>query len=227
MAGSITLNERAFNWVLRRYEITLAWVLRHQPVTLVVTLSTIAVTIYLYVAVPKGFFPQQDTGRLVGQIIGDQDTSFQAMERKLIQYADIVAEDPAVEALNASTGGSGGGGGIINTGRMFVSLKPNDERKLTADEVIARLRVKAARVPGATLYLQSVQDLRIGGRSSASQYQYTLSGDNVKDLNQWAPRLMSRMRKIPGVVDRELRSAEPRPRGFAGGRSRYGLPFRL
>ena len=195
------VNERAFNWVLRRYEVKLAWVLRHQPVTLVVTLSTIAVTIYLYVAVPKGFFPQQDTGRLVGQIIGDQATSFQAMEQKLIQYADIVAQDPAVEALNASTGGSGGGGGIINTGRMFVSLKPNDERKLTADEVIARLRVKAARVPGATLYLQSVQDLRIGGRSSASQYQYTLSGDNVKDLNQWAPRLMSRMRKIPGVVD--------------------------
>jgi multidrug efflux pump len=194
-------NERVFAWVLRQYEVTLAWVLRHQPVTLVVTLSTIAVTIYLYVAVPKGFFPQQDTGRLVGQMIGDQSTSFQAMRQKLVQYAQIVAQDPAVESLNASTGGSGGGGGIINTGRMFVSLKPNNERKLTADEVIARLRTRAARVPGATLYLQSVQDLRIGGRSSASQYQYTLSGDNVKDLNMWAPRLMSRLRAIPGIVD--------------------------
>jgi multidrug efflux pump len=151
--------------------------------------------------VPKGFFPQQDTGRLVGQMIGDQSTSFQAMRQKLVQYAQIVAQDPAVESLNASTGGSGGGGGIINTGRMFVSLKPNNERKLTADEVIARLRTRAARVPGATLYLQSVQDLRIGGRSSASQYQYTLSGDNVKDLNMWAPRLMSRLRAIPGIVD--------------------------
>ena len=194
-------SEGGFRWILRRYETSLGWVLRHQPLTLVVTLSTIALTVYLYVAVPKGFFPQQDTGRLVGQIIGDQSSSFQAMKSKLAEYAEIVDQDPDVEGLIAFTGGGGGGGSAINTGRMFVSLKPNDERSATADEIIGRLRGKLSHVPGATLYLQSVQDLRIGGRASAAQYQYTLSGDNVKDLNLWAPRLMSRLHTIPGVVD--------------------------
>jgi multidrug efflux pump len=137
----------------------------------------------------------------VGQIIGDQSSSFQAMRSKLAQYAKIVDQDPDVEGLIAFTGGGGGGGSAINTGRMFVSLKPNDDRSATADEIIGRLRGKLSRVPGATLYLQSVQDLRIGGRASAAQYQYTLSGDNVRDLNLWAPRLMSRLHSIPGIVD--------------------------
>ncbi|HEY2249654.1 MAG TPA: efflux RND transporter permease subunit, partial [Planctomycetaceae bacterium] len=194
-------SERVFEWVLLGYERSLGWVLRHQRGTLAVTLSTIGLTFWLYVKVPKGFFPQQDAGRMSGNLLADQDTSFQQMSRLLKQFTEVVAEDPAVLALSAYTGGTGGGGGSTNAARMFVSLKPLKERKIGVDQVIARIRAKTAHIPGANLVLQATQDLRIGGRSSSAQYQYTLKGDNLEDLNQWTPQLLREMRKIPGLVD--------------------------
>ncbi len=189
-------SERAFDWIIGVYERSLGWVLRHQPLTLLVTLTTMAATIFLYAKVPKGFFPQQDSGRLNGTIQADQDTSFQAMQAKLAQFVDTVMRDPDVESANGFIGG-----GTVNAGRMFVSLKPREKRKLTADQVIARLRGKLAHVPGATLVLQPVQDVRIGGKSSAAQYQYTLQGDDARELLQWAPRVFQSLRKLPELTD--------------------------
>ncbi len=195
------VSEAGFDRLHRFYEKTLGWVLRHQPVTLLVTLSTIALTIYLYIAIPKGFFPQQDTGRLQGQILADQATSFQAMQDRVIQVVNTVMEDPAVDTLNAFLGGGGFGGGSVNAGRMFVMLKPPSERKMSSDEVIARMRPNLAKIPGVSLFLQSAQDLRIGGRNSAAQYQYTLQSDSTKDLNQWAPLVLRKLRTLPVLAD--------------------------
>lgn len=189
-------SENGFNWILGRYEKSLGWVLRHQALTMLVTLATMAATIYLYAKVPKGFFPQQDAGRLNGSILADQDTSFQAMQKKLPQFVDIVMQDPGVESANGFLGG-----GTINSGRMFVSLKAREERKDTADEIVARLRRKMAHIPGATLVLQPVQDLRVGGRSSAAQYQYTIQGDSAEELRQWAPRVFQSLRNLPELTD--------------------------
>ncbi len=188
-------SERGFAWIIGRYEKSLGWVLRHQPLTLAVTLATMAATIVLYAKIPKGFFPQQDTGRLTGQIVADQDTSFQAMQGKLGEFVTSVIQDPAVESANGFIGGS------ANTGRMFISLKDLGVRKVSGDQVIARLRGKLARVPGATLYLQPVQDIRVGGRPSATQYQYTLQGDNSDELFQWAPRVLDGLRKLKELAD--------------------------
>lgn len=194
-------SERIFELVLHAYTRSLLVVLRHQVITLLITLSTIGLTVYLYVIIPKGFFPQQDTGRLTGNVQADQDTSSKAMARLLVQFASAVSEDPAVDSVTAFTGGSREAGGASNSGRMFVALKPMSERKLRADEVIGRIRGKASKIPGANLYLQAVQDLRIGGRASSSQYQYTLRGDNSEELGQWSTKLLREMRKLPGVID--------------------------
>jgi multidrug efflux pump len=191
-------SEWVFESVLHFYRITLAWVMRHSVVMLLVTLLTIGFTVFLYVVAPKGFFPQQDTGRLMGQIIADQDTSSQAMNRLLAQFAEIVSKDPAVDNAIAFSGGQSG---AINQARMFVALKPLKERQGTADDVINRLRGKLSKVPGATLFLQSVQDLRIGGRASAAQYQYTLQGDSLDDLTKFGPLMMAKIRTLPGIVD--------------------------
>jgi multidrug efflux pump len=191
-------SERFFEWILSWYETTLRIVLRHQPLTMLVTLSTVGLTVYLYVIVPKGFFPQQDTGRLTGSLQADQDTSFKSMARLLKQFAAVISEDPAVSGVTASIGGMGG---ATNSGRMFVSLKALHERKLSADQVIARIRGKASKLPGATLLLQAVQDLRIGGRASSAQYQYSLRGDSLNELSDWNAKLLREMRKIPGLVD--------------------------
>ena len=191
-------SERAFEMILRIYEVSLSWVLRRRFLMLLVTMGTLALTVYLYVVIPKGFFPQQDTGRLTGQIVADQDTSSQAMQRLLTEFAAVTSRDPAVENVVAFTGGSGG---TTNTGRMFVALKPLDQRRLSADEVIGRLRAQSAQIPGATLFLQPVQDLRVGGRPSSSQYQYTLQGDDLRELSNWAPKVLRKMRTLPGVVD--------------------------
>jgi multidrug efflux pump len=161
-----------------------------------VTLATMGATVLLYVKIPKGFFPQQDSGRLTGLIQADQDTSFQAMREKLARFVDIVAEDPDVESSNGFLGGL-----PVNAGRMYVSLKPHDKRKATADQVIARLRGKLAPVTGATLVLQPVQDLRVGGMSSAAQYQYMLQADDSGELFDWAPRVLSRLRRLPELAD--------------------------
>jgi multidrug efflux pump len=191
-------SERGFRRVLDGYDATLSWVLQHQPLMLFVTLATIAFTLYLYVAIPKGFFPQQDTGRLIGMIQGDQNTSFQAMSRRLTEFAHTVSQDPAVSDVIALTGGAGG---TVNTGRMFVTLKPLSERKVSADEIIARLRGRLSAISGASLYLQSVQDVRVGGRATAAQYQYTLQADSVNDLVDWTPKLLASMKALPALAD--------------------------
>ena len=195
-------SERAFERLLHGYDHTLAWVLRHQPLVLGLTVLTVLVNAYLFVVVPKGFFPQQDTGRLTGVIQAAQDVSFQAMQEKLAAVVRIIAADPAVDNVIGFTGGGGGGGGAtVNTARMFVALKPQEQRGLTADQVIARLRGQLARVPGAPTFLQAVQDLRVGGRASNAQYQYTLQGDDAGELEQWAPRVAARLRTLPQLVD--------------------------
>ena len=192
--------ERIFKWCVNMYGRTLTVVLRYSFVTLMVLLATIALNIYLYVHVAKGFFPQQDNGRLMGAIQADQDTSFQAMDRILRQMVAIVAADPAIDTVNGFTGG-GGPGGTANMARMFVSLKPLAERQITVDYVIARLRPKLARVPGATLFLQASQDIRVGGRFSNAQYQYTMRGDNLDDLTKFAPRMLRELQTVPLIAD--------------------------
>jgi multidrug efflux pump len=189
--------ERGFQWILKQYENALTWVLRHQFFTLMVAVGTVVMTVVLFIIVPKGFFPQQDTGRIMGAVQADQDTSFQAMKVRLTQLAGIVGQDPDVAHTMAFVGG----GGVTNTGRFFMSLTPNNTRKVTADQVIARLRGKLARVPGASLFLQPAQDLRIGGRSGNAQYQYTLQGDDSKELFRWAPLVMAKMRTLKQVTD--------------------------
>jgi len=187
--------ERAFNAMHGFYDRTLTWVLRHPQPTLLVTIGTLALTVYLYTVVPKGFFPQQDTGRLTGSIVGAQDISFTAMRQKMDAFISIVQADPAVENVVGFTGGS-------NSGRVFVQLRDYRERKgITADMVINRLRARLGHIPGATLFLQSVQDIRVGGRGSNAQYQYSLRADSLADLNTWSQRLMQKMRTLPGMRD--------------------------
>ncbi|MDB5348477.1 MAG: mdtC 2 [Schlesneria sp.] len=196
------MSEWFFDAILAVYEWSLRIVLRHQRITLFVTLSTIGFTVYLYVIIQKGFFPQQDTGRLSGNLMADQDTSFQSMSKLLEQYTQIISENPAVAGVTSSIGGGGmGGGGASNTARMFISLKPLEERNKTADAIIAEIRGKAAKLSGATLVLQPFQDLRVGGRASSAQYQYTLRGDNLAELTQWSSKLLAAIRKIDGIVD--------------------------
>ena len=180
---------------------TLRRVLRHQRLTLFVTLSTIGLTVYLYVIVPKGFFPQQDTGRLSGSLQADQDTSFQSMSRLLEQFTVAVKEDPAVESMISFIGGQTSSGGASNSARMFVSLKPLRERKLSARDVIDRIRKRTSTMPGASLVMQATQDLRVGGRSTSAQYQYTLRGDSLSELTDWSVELLDAMRNVPGLVD--------------------------
>jgi multidrug efflux pump len=192
-------SEKFFNFILKIYEHSLAWVLRHSFLMILLTILTLAVNVYLYVIVPKGFFPQQDTGRMNGNFIADQDTSFQAMQRKLVRLASIVQQDPAVQTVQAFTGG--GGGTTTNTARAFITLKPLNERNANADQIINRLRPKLNAVPGVTLYLQASQDIRVGGHQTAAQYQYTLQSDNLNELMFWAPKLLNLMKKMPQLED--------------------------
>jgi multidrug efflux pump len=196
--------ERGLAWLTEEYEHGLKWVLNHQGLVLTITIVTFVLNIYLYVLVPKGFFPQQDTGRIGGMIRGQQDVSFDAMKPKVAQLAAIVQQDPGVENVMSFVGGGGPGGGGSNSGNMFVSLKADEERLSrgdTAEVIINRLRPKTAGVPGAALYMQSNQELRIGGRGSATQYQYSLTADNLKNLDEWAPKLMAAMQKLPELKD--------------------------
>jgi multidrug efflux pump len=194
-------SERIFDEMRGLYDVTLRWALRHSRLMLVLTLATVGVNVCLFIIVPKGFFPEQDTGRLNGTIQAEQDISFQAMKEKLTAVVDIIMTDPEVEYAAGFTGGGGGGGATTNTGRMFISLRPFEKRKATAGQVIARLRRKLVQVPGAPAYLQPVQDLRIGGRLGAALYQYTLRGDDLTELNRWAPRMLQKMRTLPQLVD--------------------------
>jgi len=192
-------SERVFQWILSLYERSLTWVLRHPAPMLLVLLITIGVNVYLLVIVPKGFFPQQDTGRLAGGIQGAQDSSFTAMRQRMARFVDIIKSDPAVANVVAFTGS--GGGTTTNTGRMFISLKPLDERKVSAEEIIRRLRRQLATVEGASVFLQATQDLRVGGRGGNAQYQYTIQSENLDDLVKWAPILLQELRKVSIVTD--------------------------
>jgi multidrug efflux pump len=190
-----------FDHALSLYERTLAWALRHGGLVLLVLLVTVGLNIVLYVMVPKGFFPQQDTGRMMGGLQADQSISFQAMQGKLAQLMDIVQHDPAVQDVVGFTGaGGGGGGGQTNTGQVFVSLKPLSQRA-GIDQVIAGLRRKLSVVPGARLFLVPIQDIRVGGRQSNAAYQYTLQADSTAVLYEWAPKLLAALEHNPVLRD--------------------------
>jgi multidrug efflux pump len=189
-------SERFFAWMLRGYERSLGWVLRHPLPIAAILLATIGLNIYLYVIVPKGFLPQQDTGRIMGGIQGDQSISFQAMQGKLGEFVEIVLQDPAVDNVIAFTGG-----GQRNGGRMFIALKPLAERKTSADTIVARLRPRLSKVAGANLFLQPVQDFRAGGRQSNAAYQFTLQSDDLQDLRTWTPRLQQALQDVKEVAD--------------------------
>jgi multidrug efflux pump len=192
-------SENFFQWILSTYASALQVVLRHPAVTMLVMALTIGVNVYLYVKIPKGFFPQQDTGRLVGSVQGQQHISFAALAEKVRYFEQQVRNDPDVESVDASMGGGGRGGG--NSAFIFCQLRPLGERKATAEEIIARLRRKTAGMPGAGLYMQSAQDIRVGGRQSNAQYQYTLQTQELALLAEWGPKVMQRLQRLPEITD--------------------------
>jgi multidrug efflux pump len=194
--------ESGFNALLRAYRRTLEWSLQHGRVMMLLLLATVALNVYLYVIIPKGFFPQQDTGQIMGGLRGDAASSFQLMKQKLTQAVGIVQNDPAIASVVGFTGGGGGpGGGGGAGGFLSIALKPLAVRKISSDQVIARLRPKLSRVAGASTFLQSVQDIRTGGRSANSQYQYTLLGDDLAELRTWTSRLRQALQDVPEVTD--------------------------
>jgi len=193
-------SEWAFEAMRRGYERSLSWALAHRPLVLALTAATVALNVYLLIVAPKGFFPQQDTGRLSGTIQAAQDVSFQAMERKLGEVVDIVRSDPGVESVTGFTG-AGPGGATRNTARLFITLRPRRSPELGAVPVMARLRGRLAQVPGAPTFLQAVQDVNVGARLGNAQYQYTLQGERVDELGSWARRLEQRLRSAPQLVD--------------------------
>jgi multidrug efflux pump len=193
---------RIFDWLLNGYRHGLRWILRHQPAMLLLTAGTIVLSIYLYVIVPKGFFPQQDIGRLQGRVIAQQDASFDAMKIKMKQFDEILARDPDAGII-VSFLGYGPGGGASNQGNLFMTLRPLAQRPKgdTADVIIGRLRPQLGRIPGAQLFLQAQQDLNIGARLSATEFQYTLSAENLDDLRTWGPRVLANLQKMPELRD--------------------------
>ena len=187
---------------LGAYERTLGWSLRHGRLVMLALLVTIGLNVLLFTVIPKGFFPQEDTGLITGGIVADQSISFQLMKDKLGQLMEIVQGDPAVESVAGYTGaGSGGGAGATNTGSVYVLLKPLSVRKVSSDDVIARLRPKLSQVAGGRLFLQTVQDIRVGARQSNAQYQFTLQADKVSDLNEWGPKLLAELQHSPVIAD--------------------------
>ena len=189
-------SEWMFNGMRNGYARSLGWVLRHPGSMLALTLGMMVLSVYLYTIIPKGFFPQQDTGRISGSIQAAEDISFAVIRQKLTEVLNIISNDPAVETV---TGFSGPGS--TNSARMFIGLKPLHERRLSVDQVIARLRPKLAQVPGAPTVLQAIQDLRIGGRASSAQYQYTLQSVDLAELNAWAPKVERHLRTLPEITD--------------------------
>jgi multidrug efflux pump len=191
-------SEAGFAWLLRGYDRTLSWALRHSALVMVILAVTLGLNAYLFIIVPKGFFPQQDTGRVNGNIQADQAISFQLMHQKLEQFVAIIRNDPAVDTVVGFTGGLGGS--QTNGGSVYISLKPLSERDDSADQVIARIRRNAAHIPGAALFLQAVQDIRIGGRSSNAQYQFTLQDYDANELFNWAPKILAELQTIPQLT---------------------------
>ena len=196
---------RASEWVYEHlrmgYEVSLRWALRHSLIMLLITVLTLGVNVVLFRYVPKGFFPDQDTGRIAGRMQASQDISFQNMSKKLTQVMNIIRKDPDIADVMGFTGGGGYGANTTNSARMFISLKPFAVRKSTAMEIIGRLRKKLMRVAGAPTFLQPVQDLRVGGHISNAQYQYTLRGENLAELNEWASRVVAMAQKLPQLRD--------------------------
>jgi multidrug efflux pump len=189
-------SERNFDRMLAFYRRSLHWVLDHPRITLAALLCTVALNVFLVIVIPKGFFPQQDTGLLAGGVQGRQDTSFAPMEDSVRQIEGVIKADPAVANVVGFTGG-----GATNTGNVFTALKPLAQRKVSAATVINRLRPKLNRLPVAQVFMQAQQDLRIGGRSSNAMYQYTIQSDTIGDLNKWGPILIAQMKKLPGFED--------------------------
>jgi multidrug efflux pump len=187
-------SERFFDWIVATYGRTLNTVLNYAPITLAILLATIGLTVYLFIHVPKGFFPEQDNGRIQGAITADQDTSFQALDKILLRTIDVIKADTGVADALGFTGGA-------NSARMFISLKPLNDRKATAQQIIARLRPKLSKVPGALIVLQAAQDVRIGGRQSSAEYQFTMQGDNLPDLVNYSPKMLAKMKSIGIIAD--------------------------
>jgi multidrug efflux pump len=190
-------SENFFDWVLSLYRGSLHWALDHSVLILIVLAATIALNVWLIVKIPKGFFPVQDTGVIQGSVRGPQDSSFPAMDDSIRQIGAVIKKDPAVANVLATAGGSG----ATNTGSVYIALKPLADRKVSAAQIIGRLRPQLNRLPVASAFLQASQDLRIGGRSSNAMYQYTLQSDNVQDLSTWAPTILNRMQHLPGLQD--------------------------
>ena len=203
-------SEAAFDSLHDSYASSLRWVLRNQLLMLGVTMGTVCLAIYLYVVIPKGFFPQQDTGRVSGTARASEDTSFQSMRLKQAQYNQIIMSDPDVQTVYTYTGGNH----ATNTASFNISMKPLSERKVSVDQWINRMRPKLARVPGATLFLQPVQDVTIGGRIGNAQFQYTLLGDNLQDLLTWAPIVEQKLKGLPEIRDA---SSDLQNRGLQAG----------
>ena len=194
-----TMSERGFDGLLNLYEAGLKIVLRHRFITLMVMFATITLTGYLYVIIPKGFFPQQDTGLIIGQSEAAQDISFQAMAERQQALLDAIVRDPAVETVGAAVG-AGGGVFTLNDGRVYIQLKPNDQRD-PIGKVIARLRTNLARIQGITLYMQAAQDITIGARLNKTQFQYTLNDADPGELDQWAASFLEKIKSVPGITD--------------------------
>ncbi len=190
-------SERMFDGILRAYEIGLDFCLRWRFATLLVFFATVGVTAYLFMIIPKGFFPSQDTGLIIGQAEGSQDISFADMSRKLEQISAVVVKDPAVYSTAIATGGSG----ATNNARVFITLKPRDERDVTAQQVIARLRPEIGKIEGAALFMQAAQDIRVGGRASRTEFQYTLQDPDFDELNVWSPKLLDKLKTLPQLRD--------------------------
>jgi multidrug efflux pump len=190
-------SEKFFDWVLSLYRSSLRWVLDNPTPTLIVLFITIAANVVLIIKIPKGFFPAEDTGAISGSVRGPQDASFPAMNDAIQQIGRVIKNDPAVANVIAFTGG----GGATNNGSLYIALKPLVERKVSAEQIIDRLRPQLSRLPVASAFLQSVQDLRIGGRASNAMYQYTIQSDNVQDLTKWGPILVAEMKRLPGLQD--------------------------
>ncbi len=195
------VTERGFARLVAAYDWTLRRVLRHPSITLAVLLAVIGLNIQLFINIPKGFFPQQDIGRMTGTILADQDSSFQSMQDRLLQAVNIMRADPGIETVTGSTGGSGGGGKTINQASFNIQLKPLEVRKVTVYEIIDRLRPKLNAIRGASVTLQASQDVKIGARSSAALYQFTMRGDNLDDLSKWGRPVLEALRVIPLIND--------------------------
>jgi multidrug efflux pump len=189
-------SERAFDATLAVYRRSLGWALQHSLFTALVLLATVCFNVYLFVVIPKGFFPSQDTGRMIGVIQADQSISFQSMRQKLVEFVNKIKDDPAIESIVGFTGGF-----RTNSGFVFASLKPLSQRDVSVDQVIARLRIKLSQVPGATLFFQPVQDIRVGGRATNALYQFTLQSDALNDLRTWVPKIFDALQHVPQVVD--------------------------